>query len=231
VGIGADMTKKTKSKTVNDGKVGKKLLSLISGGIDSPVATYLMLSAGAEVNLLYLDNRPFTDKNTKDKVASLAKQIKSVTKNKITLYIAPHGENQKLFARATDRHVGCILCRRMMLRIAEQLAENENASALVTGDSLGQVASQTLQNLQVETQAVGIPILRPLIGFDKLEIEAIAKRIGTYEISIGPGMCCTIVPDKPSTNAKLDRILHEEQKVDIDSMVKNSVNNIEIIKL
>ena len=228
--IGADMTKKSNSKTENDDKIDdKKLLSLISGGIDSPVATYLMLSAGAEVDLLYLDNRPFTDKKTKDKVVNLAKQIKSVTNQKIKLNIAPHGENQKLFARTTDRHVGCILCRRMMLRIAEQLAEAGSASALVTGDSLGQVASQTLQNLQVETQVVGIPILRPLIGLDKLEIEAIAKRIGTYEISIEPGMCCTIVPNKPSTNAKLDRILHEEQKVDIDSMVKNSLNNIEVI--
>ncbi len=203
-----------------------KLISLISGGIDSPVASYLMLAAGATITALYLDNRPFTDEKTKLKVIELVKALERVTKHKIELFIVPNGQNQKLFARNCNRHVGCILCRRMMLRIAAELAQRTQAVALVTGDSLGQVASQTLQNLTVESQAVNLPILRPLIGLDKLEIEAIAREIGTYDISIGPGLCCTIVPDKPSTNATLSRILDEEKKVDIKSLVQESIDNV-----
>jgi thiamine biosynthesis protein ThiI len=202
-----------------------RLISLISGGIDSPVATYLMLSSDAMVSALYLDNRPFTDEKTKNKVIELVKRLELVSQCRIKLYIAPHGQNQKHFARTCNRHVGCILCRRMMLRIGSALADQNNAIALVTGDSLGQVASQTLQNLKVESQVIPLPILRPLIGLDKLEIEAVAKKIGTYEISISPGLCCTIVPKKPSTNAKLDRILEEEKKVDIQSMVQESIEN------
>lgn len=200
------------------------LLSLISGGIDSPVATYLMLSSGAKVTALYLDTRPFTDENTKNKVIALVSRLEAVSKNEIRLYIAPHGQNQQLFARDCNRHVGCILCRRMMLRVGSALAQCEGALGLVTGDSLGQVASQTLQNLKVESQAIDIPILRPLIGLDKLEIESIARAIGTYEISIRPGLCCTIVPKKPSTNALLARILDEEKKVDIQGMVQDTID-------
>ncbi len=206
-----------------------KLISLISGGIDSPVATHLMLSQGAEIVCLYLDNRPFTDIKTKSKVLSLVKQLENVNKRKIKLYIVPNGPNQKLLARNCNRHVGCILCRRMMLRIGTEVAIRESASGLVLGDSIGQVASQTLQNLYVESQAVDLPIIRPLIGFDKLEIESIAKKIGTYDISIGPGLCCTIVPDKPSTNATLDRILKEEEKLDIKGMIDGAMTQAEII--
>ncbi len=206
-----------------------KLISLISGGIDSPVATYLMLEQGAEVTALYLDNRPFTDEKTKTNVIDLIDQLKKVTGKDIKLYIVPHGNNQKHFARNCDRHVGCILCRRMMLRLGAAVASREGALGLVTGDSLGQVASQTLQNLYVESQTVHLPILRPLIGLDKLEIEAIAKEIGTFEISIRPGLCCTIVPKKPATRADLERLLSEEEKVDINSMLQESINRLEIL--
>jgi len=207
-----------------------KLVSLISGGIDSPVATYLMLKSGAEVDALYMDNQPFTDENTKKKVMKLVNQLRKETKKQIKLYIAPHGINQKMFAKNCDRHVGCILCRRMMLRIGECLAVQEQATALVTGDSLGQVASQTLQNIYAESSAIKLSILRPLIGLDKLEIEHIAKEIGTYDISIGPGLCCMIVPKKPSTKADLGRIEAEESKVDIQSMLNDSFANLEVIK-
>jgi thiamine biosynthesis protein ThiI len=206
-----------------------KLLSLISGGIDSPVATYLMVERGAQVSALYFDNRPFTDEKTKNKVIQLVDQLRKITSNEIKLYIIPHGNNQKMFARNCNRHVGCILCRRMMLRLAERLADKINAHGLITGESLGQVASQTLQNLNVENQVVKIPIIRPLIGLDKLEIEAIAQKIGTYDISILPGLCCTIVPKKPSTNADLNRILSQEKNVDIDILVEQSLEKLEII--
>ena len=114
-----------------------------------------------------------------------------------------------------------------MLRIGARIAEREGASALVTGESLGQVASQTLQNIYVESQTVSFPILRPLIGLDKLEIESIARKIGTYDISIRPGMCCTIVPSKPSTNANLDRVLSEEKKIDLENLIENALVGLE----
>ena len=206
-----------------------KLISLISGGIDSPVATYLMLSRGADIAALYFDSRPFIDKQTRTKVINLIDRLKQVTKINFKLFIIPHGNNQTLIVKRCDRHLSCILCRRMMLRLAELVGRKERAIALITGDSLGQVASQTLQNIYVESQAVDMPIIRPLIGLDKIEIERIARKIGTYEISIGPGLCCTIVPSKPSTNAALKRILHEEEKLDIDSMVKDSIEKMEVL--
>jgi thiamine biosynthesis protein ThiI len=206
-----------------------KLISLISGGIDSPVATYLMIERNALVTALYFDNRPFTDEKTKTKVISLVEQLRKATNKELKLYIVPNGENQKTFARNCDRHVGCILCRRMMLRMGERLAKQIGAQGLITGDSLGQVASQTLQNLNVETQAVTIPIIRPLIGLDKLEILDIGKKIGTFDISTRPGLCCTIVPNKPSTSAYLERILKEEAKVDIECMIDQSISQYELL--
>jgi thiamine biosynthesis protein ThiI len=207
-----------------------KLISLISGGIDSPVATYLMLERGAEVVALYYDNRPFTDEKTRLKTVDLVNQLRKVTKKKIKFIIVPNGNNQKLFARNCDRHVGCVLCRRMMLRMAEEVAKVERAEGLITGDSLGQVASQTLQNLNVESSVIKLPIIRPLIGLDKLEIEQIAQKIGTFDISIGPGLCCTMVPNKPSTNAQLARIENEENKVDLETMMAESLAGQEIIQ-
>jgi thiamine biosynthesis protein ThiI len=206
-----------------------KMISLISGGIDSPVATYLMLKRGAEIATLYLDTRPFTDEKTKKKVIDLVNQLRKVTKKDIKLYVIPHGNNQKLFAQSCNRHVGCLLCRRMMYRLAAELAKREHASAIITGESLGQVASQTLQNIYVESQVISIPIIRPLIGLDKIEIEEISKEIGTYEISISPGLCCTIVPKKPSTNANLDRLKKEEENLDINSMILESFSKLEVL--
>jgi len=221
---------KIKSNKLKSNKPkSNRLISLISSGIDSPVATYLMLQRGASVMPLYFNNWPFTDENTKEKVITLMERLRKLTKAEVKLYIIPNGENQRLFARNCDHHIGCILCRRMMFRIAEKIAIQNQAIGLVTGESLGQVASQTLQNIYVETSGISIPIIRPLIGLDKIEIENIARRIGTYEISIRPGLCCTIVPKKPSTNAFLERILREEEKVDMTSMVEKSIAKVEII--
>lgn len=200
-----------------------KVVSLISGGIDSPVSTYLMLRNGVEVVTLHLDNRPFTDEKQVNKALALVKHLECQFGNEIKTYVVPHGKNQAAFARNCKRKLGCVLCKRMMLRIAEMIAKKEGADAIVTGDSLAQVASQTLQNLMVETQAVSIPILRPLIGFDKNETIEIARDIGTYEISILPGLCCTIVPKKPATQAKLEIILQEEERVDIAFLMKESM--------
>lgn len=205
-----------------------KVISLLSGGIDSPVASYLMLKKDIEVTLLHMDNRPFTDDNTYANVIALAEKLESISKQKIKLYVAPHGINQIEFARNCNRKLQCLLCRRLMFRVAAAVAKKENAQAIVTGESLGQVASQTLQNLMVVTGAVNFPILKPLIGFDKEDIIKIARDIGTYKISIRPNLCCTIVPKKPATSAKLEHVLKEEEKVDIEKMVNDSLKNLKV---
>jgi thiamine biosynthesis protein ThiI len=131
--------------------------------------------------------------------------------------------------RETDRHVGCVLCRRFMWRSAEKIAQRENASFLVTGEALGQVASQTLSNMRNATASVSLPIVRPLIGFDKSEIEAVAKSIGTYEISTRPGICCQAVPDKPATRSNLVQIEREEARIDVDQMIDDCVRKAVIL--
>jgi thiamine biosynthesis protein ThiI len=203
-----------------------KLLSLISGGIDSPVATYMMLDQDAKIDMIHFDNRPFTDDGQFNKTKSLVAHLEKISEKKIKTYIAPHKESHVEFGKHCKRSLHCVLCRRMMFRVSEKLAEAGGAQALLTGESLGQVASQTLRNIKTESQAVKIPILRPLIGLDKIEITAIAKKIGTYEISILPGMCCSIVPKRPSTFSKLEVVLEEEEKVDIDGLLKNSVKGV-----
>ena len=203
-----------------------KLISLISGGIDSPVATQLMLERGAEIVAVHFDNRPFTGDGQLNKTKAIIEHMEKQNKKNIKTFIAPHNGSHIAFAKNCKRNLHCVLCRRMMLRVAEKIAQREGAKALLTGESLGQVASQTLRNINTESQAVDIPILRPLIGLDKLEIERMAKRTGTYEISILPGMCCDMVPKRPSTYSKLSVILKEEEKVDIEGLVEEAKNGL-----
>lgn len=207
-----------------------KLIALISGGIDSPVAAHLMLEKDAELVAVHFDNRPFADEKHTEKAIKLVKRLEEHSGKKIKLIIVPHGKSQLEIARNSIRRFGCVICRRMMFRVGEVIAHREGAEGLLTGESLGQVASQTLRNIGVEEEAIEIPIIRPLIGFDKVEIERIAKKIGTYDISIMPGSCCTLVPDKPSTQAKLEDILNEEANMNLDELVKNSVEDSEIVE-
>lgn len=206
-----------------------RIVSLISGGIDSPVATYLMLRRGDDCICVHFDNRPFTDEKQLKKTKKLVSKLEEISGRKLKLYLVPHGETQLRFARETIRRYGCIFCRRMMFRVAEKIAEREGAKAIVTGESLGQVASQTLENILVEEEAVSIPIIRPLIGFDKVEIQEIARKIGTYEISIEPGLCCTIVPNKPATRSNVKIIRDEESRLDINDLVEKSVSEAEVV--
>lgn len=203
-----------------------KLVSLLSGGIDSPVATQLMLNRGADVLCLHFDNRPFTGDGQLKKIKSLIDHFEKLNKRDIETIVIPHKESHIAFTKNCKRNLHCVLCRRMMLLVAEKVAYKKEADALLTGESLGQVASQTLRNIKTESQAVKMQILRPLIGLDKLEIENIAKKMGTYEISILPGSCCDIVPKKPSTFSSLDVVLEEEKKVDIEDLVKKEIEDL-----
>lgn len=199
-------------------------LVLLSGGIDSPVAAYLMGRQGMEIVLVHFDNRPFTSDQEIEKAKSLMLKLDDALGRKSPKLLVPHGKAQTEFARSCRRNMECVLCRRMMLRVAERLAAKHGADCIVTGESLGQVASQTLANIYVEERATSLPIIRPLIGFDKVEIEKIAKHIGTYEISILPGLCCTIAPKKPSTYSRLETALDEETKVDLERLAEEESN-------
>lgn len=195
----------------------------MSGGIDSPVALHYMLRQGHDMIAVHMDNRPFTDDSPLEKVVDHLKVLETAYGRKVPLYVLPHGPTQITLMRNTDRHVGCVMCRRFMWRSAERIAQRELAEFLVTGEALGQVASQTLSNMRSATASVNLPIVRPLIGFDKQEIERVAKEIGTYGISTRPGLCCQAVPDKPATRTNLVQILQEEQRVDVDQMVDECV--------
>jgi thiamine biosynthesis protein ThiI len=167
-----------------------------------------------------MDNRPFTDDREIDKTRALAKHLG------IPLWIAPHGDSQVKIARNADRHLQCLLCRRMMYRTAAALAKQIGADAIINGESLGQVASQTLPNLAVIDEVCDVPILRPLIGHDKVEIERVARQAGTFDISTLPSLCCTIVPEKPATAASLPRVERWEAQLPLEEMVDHCVDGL-----
>ena len=208
-----------------------KLVSLISSGIDSPVATYLMSKYADEIILLHGDIKPFTDSNENKNFLEIAKYLSNIMKCKTKEIILPHGESLSEYKKHCENKFTCVFCKRMLLRYAEKIAEQNNADAVVMGDNLGQVATQTLQNIKTIESAVKIPILRPLIGFDKEEIIKIAKDIGTYKLSIKPSNGCSAVPNKPSTMAKIEKILSEENKINLEKLVENTVANSEIVKI
>ena len=202
-----------------------KFVSLVSSGIDSPVATYLLSNKAEEIILIHADNRPFTDDREIEKFVILAKHLKTLVPSKLTALLIPHGQMLQTYKTRCDNKFTCIVCKRMMLRYAEAVAKKEHADAVVMGDSLGQVASQTLRNIRVVEEAASILILRPLIGFDKEETIKIAKKIGTFELSIAPAEGCEAVPIKPSTQARIEQILVEEQKINVDELVHYAVTH------
>ncbi|MGP3667745.1 MAG: tRNA sulfurtransferase [Candidatus Bathyarchaeota archaeon] len=200
-----------------------KVVALISGGIDSPVAVYLT-GRFVEVLPMFFDNNPFTGKDALERVLACCKILSKRVGLKF-LYVFSHGKNLLEFFNTCNRRFMCVLCKRMMLRVAEKFALEVNASGIVTGDSLGQVASQTLQNLYVEDKVVKIPVLRPLLGFNKDEIVKIAREIGTYETSIRQVASCTANPKHPVTKAVLNMVLKEESKVDVEKLMVETLNS------
>ena len=208
-----------------------KFVALVSSGIDSPVATYLLSQKADEIVLLHADNRPFTDDREIEKFLTLAKYLKKLVPSTLSALLIPHGQTLQAYKTSCDNKFTCVFCKRMMLRYAEAIAKKEEADAIIMGDSLGQVASQTLQNIRVVEQAVSIPILRPLIGFDKEDTIQIAKKIGTYDLSIAKAEGCAAVPTKPSTQARLEHILAEEQKVNVEELVRHVVSQAKIVTL
>jgi thiamine biosynthesis protein ThiI len=209
--------------------VGGKVVCLLSGGIDSPVAAYRMLKRGCKATFVHFHGRPYVTRASEHKVREI---VELLTQYQLysRLYLVPFGEIQRQIILGAPAPVRVVLYRRMMIRIAEELARRDKAWALVTGDSLGQVASQTPENLTVVEDATHLPILRPLIGMDKLEITEQAQRIGTFDTSIEPDQdCCTLfVPRHPSTRTSLDHVHRIERELAIDAMVKQGVERAEL---
>lgn len=213
------------------GSNGKSLL-LLSGGIDSPVAGYLMMKRGVRIDAIHFYSPPYTSEQSLQKVKDLANELTKFGSS-IHLHVIPFTELQVLIKDSVPKEMLMTTTRRVMMKVADRVREEIGALGLVTGESLGQVASQTLESLTAINEVTNTPILRPLISFDKLDIIDIAQKIGTYEISIKPYEdCCTIfTPANPKTRPKIDRVTYFESQVDFDEYIERAVKNREIYTL
>lgn len=202
---------------------------LLSGGIDSPVAGYMLAKRGVELNAVHFFSPPYTSERAKEKVIELGRILALYT-GRYTLYIVPFTQQQLAIRdNCPEEHLTLIM-RRMMMSVAERLAKKSGSSALITGESLGQVASQTIYALGVTNEAVeDLPVFRPLIGMDKDEIVTVARKIGTFDTSILPYEdCCTVfVPKHPTTKPVLGKIMESQSKIDMEYWVNKAVEETE----
>jgi thiamine biosynthesis protein ThiI len=208
-----------------------KVIAMMSGGIDSPVASWLMIKRGLKTIFVHFHSFPLVSRRSIEKTKKLVKTL--VGSRKAKLYLIPFSDIQMYLKTHIPAKKLVILYRRFMLRIAEEIAKRERARAIVTGESLAQVSSQTLDNLLIIESVANIPILRPLIGMDKAEIIRIAKQIGTYSVSIKPQEdCCSLfVPKCATAKAKLADIERMENNLPITKLVKKALKQTELLLL
>lgn len=209
--------------------VSGKALSLLSGGIDSPVASFYGQRRGIKITFLHFTSFPFTRQSSVEKVKKIV-EILNRFQFQAKLHLVPFTEIQKEILLKTEAKLRVILYRRFMFRIAEVLAKKVRAKALITGESVGQVASQTLGNIGVIGEVVKLPVLRPLIGMDKEDIINKAKELGTFEVSILPGEdCCQrFLPKHPETNADLAEVKREEKKLNVEKLIKEAIKKTKV---
>lgn len=215
--------------------VSGKVISLISGGIDSPVSSFYAMKRGCNVVFVHFHSFPYTGMESIEKVKQIIK-ILNKFQFKSKIYLVPFADLQSEIFVNTDGNLKkfrVVLYRRFMLRLAEKISEMEKAQAIITGDAIGQVASQTLENIRTINEACNIPVLRPLIAFDKEEIIKKAKEIGTYEISILPhcDTCTRFMPKHPATKADIETIKKIEKNLDVDKLVNDALRKMEILEI
>jgi tRNA uracil 4-sulfurtransferase len=213
------------------GASGKAML-MLSGGIDSPVAGYLTMKRGVEIEAVHFHSPPFTSDRAKQKVIDLSKKL-SAFSGSIKLHVVPFTKIQQMIHDQVPENYTMTSTRRMMLKIADKIGQQNEGLALVTGESLGQVASQTLESMQAINDVTTTPVLRPLIAMDKLEIIDIAQKIDTHDISILPYEdCCTIfTPPAPKTRPKKEKVQYYESFVDFQTLIDEAVRETESITL
>lgn len=212
--------------------VGGKAVSLLSGGIDSPVASWMMAKRGVALEMVHFFSYPYTSPEAKDKVLTLA-QLLTPWCGRLTVHVVPFTRIQEQLRLHCPEALFTLLMRRFMMRISERVAQRVGAHGLITGESLGQVASQTMEAMAVTGQVCSLPVFRPLVGMDKEEIIRVARKIGTFETSILPYEdCCTVfTPRHPKTHPKLEEITEAEAALDIEALVEEAVQGIERVVL
>ena len=211
---------------------GGRATLLLSGGIDSPVAGWMMAKRGVQINDVHFHSYPYTSDRAKEKVLDLARKL-SYSCCGIRVFVVPFTEIQMQIHEKCPEEYTTLIMRRFMLRIAERIARREQCTALITGESLGQVASQTMEALAVTDAVAEMPVFRPLIGFDKSEIIDIARRIDTLEISNLPYEdCCTVfTPRHPATRPKMEKIQQGEDRLDAEALISAAVDGAELIQV
>ena len=207
-----------------------KGMALLSGGIDSPVAGYMMAKRGLILSAVHFYSYPYTSERARDKVVDLTRLLSRYA-GPIRLHLVPFTDIQMTIYEQCPSKETTVIMRRLMMKIAQRIAEKEGARALITGEALGQVASQTLESLCVTNDAVTMPVFRPLIGFDKDDIMDLSRKIGTYETSILPYEdCCTVfVPKHPVTKPVLEDLRASEAKVDFSEMIEHAISDSELM--
>lgn len=213
------------------GSSGKSLL-MLSGGIDSPVAGYVMMKRGVKLEMIHFHSPPFTSERAKQKVLDLTKKLTKYNYH-IKVHLVPFTEAQQLIFKHYPKRYGMTIMRRVMMKISEAICQQENILSITTGESLGQVASQTMESMNVINEVINLPVLRPLIAMDKEEIVDISKQIDTYDISIQPYEdCCTVfVPKSPVIKPQRKRVILIEKDYDLTEAIKTAIEETKIIKI
>ena len=209
-----------------------KAVCFISGGIDSPVALWLIMRAGMVPVAAFFDSYPLADRRGREIALLSIKKVREYSHAApVRTYVVGHSPDLSDIVTSCQRNLACVISRRMMFRVGSEIARRENADCIVTGDVVGQKASQTLHNLFVtDSTADGLPVVRPLVGMNKDEIERIARAIGTFELSTSPGVAaCGIPTRKPRTHSRSEEITESETHLDVDHMISRAFDNVEIV--
>jgi tRNA uracil 4-sulfurtransferase len=204
-----------------------RMVAMVSGGIDSPVAAWLMMKRGCEIVPVFFHNAPYFDDTTMNRALTTLKELQKWSPgHEMKAYIMPHGKNLQAFLEKGNQKYTCVFCKHLMYKVSRAIAEKERAHGIITGSSLGQVASQTSDNMLAEVYDVDFPINHPLIGMDKEEIVGISKKIGMFDLSIQKAMGCKAVPKHPSIHGHLEEVVKmEKEQFSFDELVKYELEN------